>query len=97
MSIRITCIKKDSGNHENPHTAISSLGWVEDGTGQTGNSTRIEMHDWIKNKGGTAYVKDLRGDIAQLIAETTSQGTKYVKTKPDATKEDNLLKLPECK
>jgi hypothetical protein len=95
MSIRITCIKKDSGNHENSHTAISVLGWIEDSTNNTGRSSRIEMYDFVKS-GGYAYVKDTYGNKAQLIAETTSWGTKYVKTKPDNTTTDNLLKLSEC-
>jgi hypothetical protein len=28
MSIRITCITKAAGDHENPFVAISRLGWV---------------------------------------------------------------------
>jgi|WetSurMetagenome_2_1015567.scaffolds.fasta_scaffold2267353_1 hypothetical protein len=35
MSIRITWIKKDSGNYENSYTAINILGWIEEGTGKT--------------------------------------------------------------
>lgn len=96
MSIRITCIKRDSGNHENPHTAISSLGWIEDGTSKVGNYTREIMHDWIKS-GGSAYVKDSIGDTACLIAETSSRGTKFVRTRPDGTSADNLLNQPECR
>ena len=95
MAIKITCINKSSGVHENPHVAISYLGWVEDGTGKTGKSDRLTMYDWIKG-GGVAYVKDSRGDVAYLIAEISSRGTKFVKTKPDGTKADNLLSLPEC-
>ena len=95
MSILITCINKDSGNHENPHTAISNLGWIEDGSGKVGNTSRDQMHDWIKG-GGQAYVKDARGDVAYLTAEVSSRGTKFVKTRPDGTKADNLLTLKEC-
>ena len=97
MSVRITCIKKDSGNHENPHTAISYLGWINEDTQATGRNTRVEMYDWIKDQGGVAYVKDLKGNKAFLIAEKTTNGTKFVRTKPDSTKDDNLLMLPECK
>jgi len=95
MSIRITCINKDSGYHDNPHLAINNLGWIEDGTGKSGKWTRIQMYDWIKN-GGKAYVKDSNGDIAYLEALTNNYGTKYVKTIPDFTKADNLLNLNEC-
>ncbi len=96
MSIRITCIRKDSGNHENPHTAISELGWKNESTGATGRKTRIEMYDWISVSGNRAYVTDGKGNTADLIPAETAKGTKYVKTKPDATPDDNLLKLEEC-
>jgi len=96
MSIRITCIKKDGGNHENPYIAISSLRWVEDGTLKTGDISRDDMHNWVKG-GGQAYVKDAKGDVAFLVAEVSPRGTKFVKTRPDATKADNLLSLIECR
>ncbi len=96
MSVRITCIKKDSGNHENPYVAIESLGWTEDGTSKTGKSTRLEMYDWVVNKNGKAYVKDAQGNVAYLIGAISPRGNKYVKTVADETKTDNLLKLPEC-
>ncbi len=95
MEIRIICIDKASGNHENPYTAISYLGW-KDETGRDKRTNREEMYKWVKD-GGRAYVRDSKGDVAYLIAETTSKGTKYVKTKPDNTKDDNLLKLDKCK
>jgi len=96
MSVRITCINKANGQHENPYTAIEHLGWVNESTNESGKSTRLQMYDFV-NGGGLAYVKDWKGDTAYLIAETTSRGTKYVKTKPDGIKADNLLALSECK
>ncbi len=93
--IQITCITKDGGHHENPHTAISRLGWVDVHSGQRGNSSRLEMYDFVY-KGGQAYVVGNRGEKAFLMTAQTSLGTKYVKTIPDATKSDNLLTLPEC-
>jgi len=95
MSIRITCIKKAGGNHENPYVAISLLGWIEDVTNKTGTTERVEMHNWIV-QGGYAYVKNVQGVSARLIAETSPRGTKYVKTVADQTITDNLLQLPEC-
>jgi hypothetical protein len=96
MSIRITCINKAGGQHENPHVAIPKLGWTEDGTGKSGIWTREQMYDWLKD-GGMAYVKDARGDVAWLITEISSRGTKFVRTQPDWTKADNLLSLGECR
>ncbi|HYV90924.1 MAG TPA: DUF3892 domain-containing protein [Chitinophagales bacterium] len=96
MAIKITCIKKDNGHHENPHVAISSLSWINESTSETGTTSRVDMYEWVKN-GGVAYVRDSKGDVAYLIAETTSFGTKFVRTRPDGTKADNLLSLPECR
>ena len=94
--IQITCITKDGGNHENQHTAISRLGWVDVHSRQQGNSSRLEIYDFLK-KGGQAYVTDISGrNTAYLMTAETAFGTKYVKTIPDQTKTDNLLNLPEC-
>jgi len=95
MSVCITCIKKDHGNHENPYVAIATFGWINESTSSRGTSSREQIYDWVVN-GGYGYVKDSRGDTARLIAEISPRGTKYVKTIPDNTVLDNLLKLPEC-
>jgi hypothetical protein len=94
MSIRITCISKAGGDHENRHVAISNLGW--DGTGTKGNSTRLEMYDWIKHQKGEAYVRDGNGNTAHVGTVETDRGTKYVRTYADGKWTDNLLALPEC-
>lgn len=96
MSIRINCITKDAGNHENPHVAISHLGWINENTQERGYSTREIIYDFVKN-GNTAYVKDAFDTIAKLMCAISSRETKYVKTVADETKTDNLLKLQECK
>lgn len=93
--LQITCINKSNGFHENPHTAISYLGWRNDITGATGKATRIEMYDFVV-KGNYVYVKDVYGNKAYLTTAVSPQGTRYVKTVPDRTKTDNLLSLLEC-
>ncbi|MDN3584383.1 DUF3892 domain-containing protein [Mucilaginibacter flavus] len=95
MSVKITCIKKDNGNHENPYVAIKSMTWISEDDQKTGTSSREEMYDFVK-KGGEAYVKDSVGNKAKLVAQTTDKGTKYVKTVADDVTSDNLLKLKEC-
>jgi hypothetical protein len=96
MSVKITCIIKDAGNHENPHTAISDLGWVNEETNVKGLSSRLDVYKFVKEDNYIAYVKDAFGNKANLIGAITPRGTKYVKTVADETKTDNLLKLPEC-
>ena len=97
MSIKITCITKAGGNHENPYEAISRLGWVDIlNPSENKFSTRDQMYDFVM-KGGEAFVYDRTGTIrSKLICATSSKGTRYVKTQPDGTKKDNLLELGEC-
>jgi hypothetical protein len=95
MTVRINCINKSGGYHENPHEAISVFGWVEDGTNKTGRTDRETMWKWVTD-GGQAYVKDAYGNTAKVIAKTNSRGTHYLQTVADRTPTDNLLKLPEC-
>jgi len=96
MAIRITCINKDNGRHENPYVAIADLGWVADGTGKSGRVGRERLHDWIRSEGGVAYVQ-VGVARAAVIPAVSPRGTKYVKTEADSTDRDNLLKLPECR
>lgn len=97
MTIRITCINKDGGNHNNPHAAISHLGWTRDESGESGKSTRLQIYDWIKNQKGKAYVRDANGNTSWVGTAETENGTKYVRTYSDNTWTDNLLALPECR
>lgn len=97
MSIRITCINKDNGYHENPNLAITYLGWINEVTKESGKNTRLEIYSWIKEKNGYAYVMDINGNKAKVITAETSQGTKYLKTEADNSIKNNLLSLPECK
>lgn len=96
MSIKITCINKQQGYHEDPHHAISQLGWLEDGTGKSGKSSRLEIYDWIKDQNGVAYVTDNYGNKAYLITKVSRSGTKFVQTVADGRETNNLLNLPEC-
>jgi hypothetical protein len=97
MSIRITCIKKSNGYHEDRHHAISELGWTNEQTDEAGRSTRLEMYDWIKNQKGVASVADARGNKARVGDREHANGTKYVQTYADRIWTDNLLALPECR
>jgi hypothetical protein len=96
MGVRITCINKANGQHENPYVAIQTLGWLNEQTGQGGKSSREEIYDFVVNKGGRAYVT-AAGRTADLIGMVSPRGTRYVKTRADSTAVDNLLKLVECR
>src|ERR1039457_2744741 len=91
MAIRITCINKSGGYHADPHHAISDLGWINEGTGEQGKSTRLQAYDWIKNQNGRAYVMDRSGNKAYVGTREHSNGTKYLQTYADQVRTDNLL------
>lgn len=96
MAVRITCINKANGQHENPYVAISHLGWIEDGTGKSGKNSREEIYDFVVNKNGEAYVA-AGSTRARLIGAISPRGTRYVKTAANSTERDNLLEVPECR
>lgn len=47
--------------------------------------------------GGTAYVRDNRGNTANVGTREHTNGTKYLQTYADKVWSDNLLALPECR
>lgn len=97
MTIRITCINKDHGYHDNPHEAISELGWTNEATGESNRSERLTIYEWLKNKNGQAYVVDRFGNKAYVYPRENANGTKFVQTYADRVWTDNLLSLPECR
>jgi hypothetical protein len=97
MSIRITCIKKSGGHHADPHYTISELAWINKETRETGTSTRLVVHDWIKNQNGVPYVRDSSGNQAKAGTREHANGVKFVQTYADRVWTDNLLALPECR
>jgi hypothetical protein len=96
MAIRITCINKEHGFHQDLHHAISHLGWVNEENGKTGKNTRLEIYNWLKNENGAAYVTDGAGNRAYVYPKENQNGTKFVQTYADDVWTDNLLYLPEC-
>ena len=96
MSVKITCINKDNGDHYDRHEAITHLGWINESTNATGKSTRDEMVKFLEG-GNSAYTKDNLSNVAYLVVRVSGSGNKYVKTVADGKETDNLLYLVECK
>ena len=93
--VRITCINKDNGNHDNPHEAISHYGWKNESSNETGKSNRQTMVDWVK-EGNKAYVRSGE-NTAYCGVRKSSTGTEFLQTHSDGYYNDNLLSLIECK
>lgn len=91
--IEITGIRKDNGIHENPFEAVSHYRWVQHSTGKGDISPRQAVVGWVED-GINAYIERVK-PRAYCFVNTSRNGTKFLQTKPDATEENNLLKLPE--
>lgn len=96
MSVKITCINKDNGDHYDPHEAITHLGWINENTSKSGKCSRDDMIRFLE-KGYRAYVKDAWGNIAYLVVRISRFGNKFVKTIADGRESNNLLELLECR
>ncbi|MCR8557152.1 DUF3892 domain-containing protein [Mucilaginibacter sp. BJC16-A38] len=96
MAVRIICIKKDEQTDGNPYLAIDHFEWVNERINVNGVTDRSQIHDWIKDGNGEAYIIDANGNKIYLIPAVCPQGNKYVKTVHDEDNTDNLLLLPLC-
>lgn len=75
----------------NEHQHIASVQWQNTQNSNTGTSTREVMVDWIKNKGGQAYVHDGVRAVSVGVIESDPP---YLRTYADGVWADNLLALP---
>jgi hypothetical protein len=94
MSVKITAIKKDNGNHLNPHEAITDFRWVDETDGKMGRSTRQRMVQWMEQEGGKAYV-GMGASKAWCYVNVSAKGNKFLQTHADGKWANNLLSLPE--
>lgn len=90
MPNRINCITKPHSHSELEH--ITHVGGVNPQNGRF-YITRDEVIAYIK-KGTTFHV--VAGGYKIPVEIATRNGVEYIKTKPDATKKDNLLSLSQC-
>ena len=94
MTVRIIAVRKDRGNHDNPHEAVSDYKWLNEQDNNSDIEPRANMVSWVE-KGGKAYVKDAAGTVYCYV-NVSRAGTKFLQTYADNRWSDNLLSLPEC-
>ena len=89
MRYRVVCKQKHPS-----YERITHIGCVTTGALYQ-RLSELEVIARIESLSDTFYVERPDGHIAQVeIAER--EGEKYLKTKPDGERPDNLLSLPEC-
>lgn len=98
----VICITKKP-DHAEPHTSIESYGLATDPLAKVGTErwTQQRMINVLENK--EHVVKSLgtnpktgSKEFVELEVVTHSNGTKYVKSKNDGDKPDNLLEQRDC-
>lgn len=91
MAREVVCASKDP-NGPNDCRCITRIGY--DTVGITVTRTPEEVHEDIEQKGRTYYVEH-NGSRTELAAAERG-GTKYVRTEPNDTEDDNLLQIGGC-
>lgn len=100
--IEIIAIRKDNGNHDNPHEAVTHYKWV-----QYDSSGKISKHAIEPRQTVVGYLKGSLGFEVRAFVERvrpraycyvnkSAHGTEFLQTHADSTDQNNLLKLPEC-
>lgn len=91
MAVRVQYRRMSAGGTELTH--ITNLKGTDDASGGVVDQPRSWWVEFVDG-GKKAYVLDEDGDVAYLRTNVSAAGTRYVETRPDKTKRDNLLRLP---
>ncbi len=88
MAEKVTCIVRGEKDEYSDCRCITEI------RTDAGSYTRIEAHNKVKASPGSIYVEG-GGSRANLV-HAEREGLKYVRTAPDDTTADNLLKVKDC-
>lgn len=90
---KVKCVTIDQSSQYDDCRCIEQIGFpAEDGG--TATRTPAQVYDLVENDGDTVFVEH-NGATTDVIGATHGS-TKYVRTEPNDTKDDNLLKQPSC-
>jgi hypothetical protein len=89
----VKCVNIDDNSEYSDCRCIDSIGFPGENV-DTVTRTPAQVYDWVENDGHKVIVKH-EGDETEVHGSTYNN-TKYVKTEPNDTEEDNLLKQPSC-
>lgn len=91
MAVEITAVRMSGGTQ---HEHITTYRWVNHQDGETGDTGKATMVDWIENKGGVAYVGSGASRVSVGVVHPT-YGQAYLRTHADGQWTNNLLALPK--
>jgi hypothetical protein len=89
--VRIIAIRKDGGNHQNPHEAITNFKYVKSDN-STWSCERWQMVSFLE-AGNEAYVSSGYNRVYCYVRDNGR--IKFVQTHSDGQPSNNLLNLPE--
>jgi hypothetical protein len=89
----VKCVNIDQSSDYDDCRCIKSIGFPTE-SGGIGTWTPEEVYEWVENDGHKVVVKH-NGSRTEVHGATHGS-TKYVRTEPNDTKEDNLLKQQSC-
>lgn len=89
----VKCVNIDDASQYDDCRCIESIGFPGKNV-DTVTRTPSQVYDWVENDGHTVEVNH-NGKTTNVVGATNGS-TKYVRTKSNDTKEDNLLKQPSC-
>lgn len=93
MAYRVECVTIDESSDYDDCRCIESIG-IPTESGGTNTYSPAQIHDRIEQDGDTFFVEE-NGEWTFLDA-VEREGTKYVRTEPNDTEDDNLLQQPSC-
>jgi hypothetical protein len=90
MPKQVSCINKT--RHSDPHLRIRNIGGVANG--RRWRLSEDEAIRKIERGSSSFFVRVGNRRVEVVVAK--HQGRKYLKTRPDSSRKNNLLSLPEC-
>lgn len=91
MTVQVTCATCGD-DHLDGCEAITTIGWRNTSTGNTGESNPEQMYEYV-NDGNRAFV-EYQGETADLVP-VDGEHKKHVRTEP-GTPDQNLINQPDC-
>jgi len=88
MAEKVTCIVRGESHKYSDCRCITQI------KTDAATYTRLEAHNKVKNSPGSIYVEAGSSRSNLILAER--EGLKYVRTAPNDTTADNLLKVMNC-